>query len=109
MVQPRGKDERGTLAKKVKAASVEGLHGQSKGQVLVGWLDEWGEKGISGQGGRLAGDNATREREECVERTCQSLIVLTQSEEGRRLSVVNYLNCMIFHKSFFQYIDNLLV
>ena len=48
----------------------------------------WGEKGDSYQGGRLAGGNATRERKECVERTCEGVIVMTQSEECRRLRVV---------------------
>ena len=49
----------------------------------------WGEKGVSYQGGRLAGGNATRKRKECVERTCESVIVLTQSDEGRHLHVVS--------------------
>ena len=44
-------------------------------------LVRWGEKGFSYQRGRLAGGNATRERKECVERTCEGVIVLTQFEE----------------------------
>ena len=44
---------------KVKAAEVEGRLGG--GRLRFGWLDG-GKKGVSYQGGRLAGGNATRER-----------------------------------------------
>ena len=54
----------------------------------------WGEKGVSYQGGRLAGGNATRERKECVERTCECDIVLTQSDEGKNSRVIDRLFCM---------------
>ena len=51
----------------------------------------WGEKGVSYQGGRIAGGNATCERKEYVERTCDGVIVLTQSDEGRNLRVIGCL------------------
>ena len=54
----------------------------------------WGENGVSYQGGRLAVGNATRERKECVERTCEGVIVLTQSDEGRDLGAIDCLFCM---------------
>ena len=49
---------------------------------------------IGYQGGRLAGGNATCERKECVERTCEDVIVLTQSDEGRDLRVIDCLFCI---------------
>ena len=42
-----------------------------------------GEKGLEG--------NLTRERKECVERTCEGVIVLIQFEAGRRLHMVGCL------------------
>ena len=51
----------------------------------------WGKKGVSNQGGRLAGGSATREREECVERTYESVIVLTLSDEGKDWRVIDCL------------------
>ena len=42
-----------------------------------------GEKGVSYQVGRLTRGNANRERKECVQRTCEGVIVLTQSDDGR--------------------------
>ena len=39
--------------------------------------------------GRLAGGNATCEGEECVQRTCEDMILLTNSEKGKRLHVVD--------------------
>ena len=42
----------------------------------------------------LAGGNAIRERKECVERTCEGVIVLTQSKEGRHLRVIGCLYWM---------------
>ena len=39
----------------------------------------WSEKGVRYQGGSLAGGYATSERKECEERTCEGVIVLTQS------------------------------
>ena len=53
-----------------------------------------GEKGFSCKGGKLAGGNATRKRKVFVERTCEDVIVLTQSEEGRCLRVIGCLYCM---------------
>ena len=53
-----------------------------------------GEKGCSCKRGRLAGGNATHERKECVERTCEGVIVLTQSDEGKDLRVIDCLFCM---------------
>ena len=70
---------------------MEGLQG--RGRPRFGWLDG-GEKGFSCKGGRLAGGNATRERKECAERTCEGVIVLTQSEEGRDLRVIGCLHWM---------------
>ena len=54
----------------------------------------WGEKGVSYQRSRLAGDNATHKRKECMERTCEGVIVLTQSEEDIHLRVVGCLYWM---------------
>ena len=45
-----------------------------------------GEKGVSYQEGRLARGNATHERKKCVERTCEGVIVLTKSDEGREFA-----------------------
>ena len=60
----------------------------------LGSVGQMSEEGVSSQGGRLAKGNAIRERNQCVERTCEGLIVLTQSEEGRRLRVVGCLYWM---------------
>ena len=51
----------------------------------------WGEKVFSCLGSRLAEGNATFERKENVERIYEGAIVLTQSEESRRLRVVFHL------------------
>ena len=53
----------------------------------------WGKKGVSYHGGRLVEGNATRERKECVERTCEGVIVLTQSDEGMNLRMID---CFFF-------------
>ena len=52
-----------------------------------------GEKGFSYHGSRLIGGNAIRDRKECVKRTHEGLIVLTQSEESRSLHVIGFLYC----------------
>ena len=41
------------------------------------WMVRWGEKGFSCKECRLAGGNTTRENEECMERTCDFVIVLS--------------------------------
>ena len=51
--------DEGRWSRKVKEAKVEGR--LERGRPMFGWLDV-GEKGVSYQGGRLAGGNATRER-----------------------------------------------
>ena len=50
--------------------------------------------GVSYQGFRLAGVNATRERKECVERICEGVTALTQSDEGKDLRVIDCFFCM---------------
>ena len=72
--------DEGRWPRKVKAAKLEGRLGIGKPR--FGWLDGV-KNGISYQGGKLAGGNATRKRKECVERTCEGVIVLTQSKESR--------------------------
>ena len=73
------------LAKKDQSSYCIRSPGKWKAQ---GWLVGYGEKGFSCYGGRLAWENATRLRKECLESTCEDVIFLTEFKEGRRLHVV---------------------
>ena len=60
--------DEGRWLRKFKAAT--GVGQQRRGKPRLVWLSGWDEKCFSCQEGRVAGGNATRERKECVERTC---------------------------------------
>ena len=73
--------------RKVKAIKVEGQLG--RGSSKFGWFDV-GKRALAvtdvGAGG-----NANSEKKECVEITCDGVIVLALSEEDKRLHVIGCL------------------
>ena len=82
--------DKGPRPRKFKAAIVEGEQWREISRFIL--LDGNG-KGFSCHchRSRLAGGNATRKRKEGVERTCEGVIVLTQSDDGMELRVIGSL------------------